>query len=123
MKSYASKTDGQRYLRRGESYWRPLVEEWQSSDMTLQEFSSTHNLNYWTFCDWKRKLLNEPSKKTANLVKIFDSSLDSSEPGKVQEKCPQEAEVRVFFGDFLVEVKRDCSEEALLKVVRALRKA
>ena len=123
MKSNASKTDRQVYPKKGKAYWTPLLQEWQSSGLSQRDFCRSHNLSYWAFRGWKRKLLDAPPKKTANLVKIFDSSPDSGEPGKAQEKCPQEDGVRVLFGDFCVEVKQDCSEEALLKVVRVLRKA
>lgn len=123
MESQVCKTDHQIYPKKGMGYWAPLVQKWQTSGMSQRDFCRSHNLSYWVFRNWKKKLQNASPRQTANLVKIFDSSPNSDEAECIQEKCPQESEVRVFFGDFLVEVKRDCSEEALLKVVRALRKA
>ncbi len=68
MKSQVCKTDRQIYLKKGMNYWAPLVQEWQSSGLSQRDFCRSHNLSYWAFRNWKKKLLNASPKQTANLV-------------------------------------------------------
>ena len=123
MESNESKAERKIQSKRGKDYWGSLMQQWQSTGMSQREFCESNNINYCAFREWKKKLLDTSPKQTAKLVKIYDNSSDYCKTEGVPEKCPQEAGVRIQFGDFCVEVKRDCSEEALLKVVRALRKA
>src|ERR1700693_1654667 len=56
---------------RKEQHWRRLIELWQSSDLTVQDFCACHQLTPASFYAWRRELQQRDAANTFVPVRVL----------------------------------------------------
>jgi len=64
------------YVRRSESDWRRLIQEWAQSGQSQEAFCRTRGLALSSLCNWRRKLKGEsessglPPREAAGFIEL-----------------------------------------------------
>ena len=79
----------------GESYWRPLYEAWQKSNLSQAAFCKDKDLNYANFIYWRKKFSQQKSKALVPInIKIpsptlaTEQKLDAYLPNNIRLSIP-----------------------------------
>lgn len=90
--------------------WIETISRWQSTGRPMTEFCEKEGLNYWTFRDWKTRILQPSYLKETKLVKL--------NPTKVN--CTEKSNIEIFIGKVKIVVPESFNEEHLLKLISTL---
>ena len=93
-------------------FWKEKIEKWKASNINMTEFCKREDLNYWTFRDWKSRLLQPVEPEEMPLVKLEVKSVE-----KQNEKA-----IEVYLGDIRLSVPAGFSEPHLWRLVSVLKK-
>jgi len=94
-------------------FWKEKVEEWKASNINMTEFCKREELNYWSFRDWKSRILQPVEKEEQSLVK-----LEVCNSTEVQN----DKNIEVYLGEVKLSVPAGFSEPHLCRLVTVLKK-
>ncbi len=90
--------------------WQVVVERWKASGQSTKEFCREAGVNYWTFCEWRRRL--QPQSPNTEFVEVMA-------PEAVR-RIGGGAKIRVMIGEVTVELESPIDEAGLGAVLRAV---
>ncbi len=91
-------------------YWKEHYTAFIKTGLTQREYCRQHDLGYWTFNSWKRKL--EKPEESTSLQEI---------PLKISENKPDQAQIKIFLsGNIQLSVPDNFSSETLKRVINTI---
>ena len=94
--------------------WRLFVKKWESSGMSQRKYCRREGLSYPAFSYWLKKV--RKIEQESGLVKVTG-------PGELGAKSAGEPAIVIRVGEFRLEVTGEEREEALVKVLRAMKES
>ena len=92
-------------------YWLDHVSSFQRSGLSQREFCRNHNISYWSFNTWKRRL-EEKGKK---------NQIQEISPLVVRELSDQNSNLEIQFNETIrISVPVNFSEETLRRILHVL---
>ena len=65
-------------IRRSQAQWQELIEQWQQSQLSAAAFCQSHGIGYASFCQWRKRLSQQPDPSPHQPAFIDLSSLGST---------------------------------------------
>ena len=93
-------------------HWIETIDRWQSSGRPMTEFCKKEGLNYWTFRDWKTRIIQPSYLKETKLVKLNTIKVCNDEKSNIE----------IFIGKVKIVVPESFDEAHLLNIISALGK-
>lgn len=94
-----------------EPYWKDKVNEFNRSGMTQKEFCLKHELSYWSFNSWKRRI--ESSSEENSLVEIIPKTISCL-------SAPEESFEIILSDKIRIKIPDNFSEENLSRIIKVL---
>ncbi|MBF9017260.1 MULTISPECIES: hypothetical protein [unclassified Oceanispirochaeta] len=92
--------------------WIETISRWQSTGRPMTEFCKKEGINYWTFRDWKTRILQPSYLKETKLVKLNSIQVSNDEINNIE----------IFIGKAKIIVPKSFDEAHLLNIISALGK-
>jgi len=93
-------------------YWIETIERWQSTGRPMTEFCKKEGLNYWTFRDWKTRILQPSYLKETKLVKLNSIKVCNKD----------KSDIEIFIGKVKIVVPEFFDEAHLLNIISTREK-
>ena len=61
-------------IRRSQAQWQSLVDQWQQSQLSAAAFCKANHIGYASFCQWRKRLTQQPERPTVNQPAFIDLS-------------------------------------------------
>ncbi len=88
--------------------WKELVYKFNSSGLSMTQFSKNNNIKSTTFTYWV-KMFNKPTKTSSNLVKLPKFEMVEQEP------------IHLSINNFKLEIPWNTSTEKISKILAVIR--
>lgn len=88
--------------------WKELVYKFNSSGLSMTQFSKNNNVKPSTFVYWV-KMFNKPAKKSSSLVKLPKFEMVDQEP------------IHLYINNFKLEIPVNTSTEKIAKLLSVIR--
>ncbi len=94
-----------------QKYWSDNISQYHASGLSQKEFCRRHNISYWSFNTWKRRLENKVEKNQLQEV-----------PSEVVKKLPsQKNNFEIQFNETIrISVPDNFSEETLKRILQVV---
>lgn len=69
-----------RNIHRGTKEWQLILQDFEHSDLTQEQFCLQHNLAASTFCKWKKQLRSPSTSSPSDFIEIQPKQIMPSKP-------------------------------------------
>lgn len=105
-----------------ETDWNLHIQEHNVSGLSVLEYCRRNKLNYQRFRYWRQKLLKTPYNSKAQHLKFVEIKGSSPIISRVTQSIESPASLRLWFGDYCIEVNENFSPSRLSEIVDYLER-